>query len=169
MEWVEQQQELIKFSAQKLKSNPKELPLAIEKLLESLREERKKRERLAQQGGGVAQEKVEIAGIQIVTEKLEDAEPKDAQARADSLVSQNPKSIAIITNSSEGKCTFVVKCGSGAVAQGAHAGQIVKAMATMTGGGGGGRPDFATAGGRDPSKLEQALVEGRELLKSQIS
>jgi alanyl-tRNA synthetase len=61
------------------------------------------------------------------------------------------------------------QCGDAAVKSGAHAGNVVKAVATAAGGGGGGRPDFATAGGRDPSSLDAAVAAGREALAAMVS
>ena len=58
---------------------------------------------------------------------------------------------------SDSKVNFAAVCGEGAVKAGAHAGNILKQVAKIAGGGGGGRPDSATAGGKDPTKLEEAL------------
>ena len=67
---------------------------------------------------------------------------------------------------SDGKVALVVSVAPGAVTAGAHAGNIVKQVAGMVGGGGGGRPNMARAGGKDASKLDEALVAGRELVES---
>ena len=68
----------------------------------------------------------------------------------------------------EGKINFAAACGKEAVANGAHAGNLLKAAAKTCGGGGGGRPDSATAGGRDVSKLEQALAEVETTLSQML-
>jgi alanyl-tRNA synthetase len=70
--------------------------------------------------------------------------------------------VAAIVN--EGKVNLVCKVGPEAVKNGAHAGNIVREVAKMVGGGGGGRPDFATAGGKDPSKVDAALAAVKGLL-----
>ena len=168
-QWVLDQQKNLTQAAEKLKSNPKELVQAIERTLESLREERKKRERLAQQGSASQQTEEAFGDVVLVVEKLVDADPKDAQARADRIVEQGKNRVALVANVSDGKLVFVVKAGAEAVSRGAHSGNIVKAVAQTAGGGGGGRPDFATAGGRDVSKLEQALHAGREALASMLA
>ncbi len=64
-----------------------------------------------------------------------------------------------------GKVSFACACGKAAVKNGAHAGNIVKKAAVICGGGGGGRPDSATAGGKDASKIEQALAEAAASVK----
>jgi len=66
-------------------------------------------------------------------------------------------SIALIALVSDGKLNFVCACGADAVKNGAHAGKIVKEIASICGGGGGGRPDSATAGGKDLSKIDSAV------------
>ena len=56
----------------------------------------------------------------------------------------------------------------GAMANGAHAGNIIKGIATIVGGGGGGRPNMAQAGGKLPEKIDEALVKAKEILSEQI-
>ena len=56
----------------------------------------------------------------------------------------------------------------GAMKQGAHAGNLIKAVAKLVGGGGGGRPNMAQAGGKDPSKIDEAIGKAAEVLESQI-
>jgi alanyl-tRNA synthetase len=68
----------------------------------------------------------------------------------------------------EGKINFASACGKEAVAHGAHAGNLLKVAAKTCGGGGGGRPDSATAGGRDVSKLDQALSEVEATLSQML-
>ena len=74
--------------------------------------------------------------------------------------------LALVTE--EGKINFVAACGKEAVKKGAHAGNILKQVAKMTGGGGGGRPDSATAGGKDPSKLEAALEAVNNIVEEMV-
>lgn len=163
-QWVLKQEAVLHEVAAKLKTTTKDVASAVDKTLENLREERKKREKLAQQGAGAEQSSEAIGSVHLVVEKLSDAEPKDAQARADRIVDQSQQNVAIITNTLDGKLVFIAKCGSEAVKAGAHAGNIVKAMAVVAGGGGGGRPDFATAGGRDVSQLDAAIAAGKMAL-----
>jgi len=68
----------------------------------------------------------------------------------------------------DGKATFVAKVGAEAQAKGAHAGNLVREVAKIAGGGGGGRPDFATAGGKDASKVREALDAAKSVLAGQV-
>ncbi len=163
-QWVLDQQATLHEASVMLKSQPKEVIQGIERLIDQLKDERKKRERLAQQGGA-AQAVVETIGaVEFAVENLNDADPKDAQLVADRLADNRPNRVSLVTNASEGKLFFVCKVGKDALAKGAHAGNIVKAAAAAAGGGGGGKAEFATAGGRDAAKLEDSLSAAREAL-----
>ncbi|MDI9637288.1 alanine--tRNA ligase [Kamptonema cortianum] len=168
-QWVHDQQQLLESAAAKLKSTPKDLLHAIDKTLESLREERKKREKLAQQGAGGSQaEEISIGPVVLKIQQLRDADPADAKAVSDRLVDGSANVVALISNLSDGKVSFVCKVGDAALKSGAKAGDILREVAKATGGGGGGRPDFATAGGRDASKLTEAIEAGKAVLATQV-
>ena len=68
----------------------------------------------------------------------------------------------------KGTVSFAAACGKEAVAKGAHAGNLVKAAAVIAGGNGGGRPDSAMAGGKDSSKIEEALASAGATLSAQL-
>jgi len=164
-DWVSDQQNLIQEAASKLKTQPRELVNAIDKLHESLREERKKREKLAQSGVGAANVEEHVIGaIKLKVQTMNDAEAADAKLVADRLVDGSPDAVALIANIAEGKVTFVCKVGEAAQKSGAKAGDIVREVAKIAGGGGGGRPDFATAGGKDVSQVPAALAKAQEVL-----
>ncbi|MBL8060102.1 MAG: alanine--tRNA ligase [Chthonomonas sp.] len=157
-QWANEQHETLVEAATLLKSTTHDLLRAIEKNLEALREERKKREKLMQQSSiGATETAVTIGAVELVVKELDDVDPKEAQAVADQIAAHAPNRVAVVVVKQDGKATFIAKLGKDAVAAGASAGAIVKDLATRTGGGGGGRPEFATAGGRDLSKLGEAL------------
>ncbi|MCH8979009.1 MAG: hypothetical protein IH945_07170, partial [Armatimonadetes bacterium] len=168
IEWANQQRETVEQAASLLKSQPSELLTSVEKTLHNLREERRRRERLAQQGAGSQEQVEQVGSVQLAVEKLEEADPKDAQLVADRLTDGKPDRVALVVLTSGGKLTFVCKVGDTARAAGAHAGDLIREVAKVAGGGGGGRPDFATAGGRDASKVEEAIAKGREVLAEQV-
>jgi alanyl-tRNA synthetase len=164
-DWVSDQQHLIQEAANKLKTQPRELVHAIDKLHESLREERKKREKLAHSGVGAANVEEHVIGaIKLKIQTMNDAEAADAKLVADRLVDGSPDAVALIANIADGKVTFVCKVGEAAQKAGAKAGDIVREVAKIAGGGGGGRPDFATAGGKDVSQVPAALAKAQEVL-----
>ena len=87
-----------------------------------------------------------------------------ARALSDDLKAANADLVTVLAVVSDGKLNFVVSCGKDAVASGAHAGKLAMAVASVTGGKGGGRPDSAVAGGRDISKIDDALAEAEKFL-----
>jgi alanyl-tRNA synthetase len=166
-DWAVGQQQTLAQAAERLKSNPKDLVAGVERLLEQVREERRKRERLAQQGTGQA-ETTKVGPVELAVEKLTDADAKDAQLVADRLVDGRPDRVAFVANVAGGKVTLVAKAGDAAVKAGANAGNLVKAAAIAAGGGGGGRPDFATAGAKDVGKLGDAIAAAQAELAKQV-
>lgn len=156
-------QGLLFAASDRLKSTPPQLLSAVERLQEQLREERKKREKLAANSAG--SETVEpIGSFELAVERISGADADDLKRIIERLAGNHTNRVAIVINEADGKVQFLVKVGSDAVKGGANAGSLVKAMATLCGGGGGGRPDFAQAGGRDPSKIDDAIAVAREQL-----
>lgn len=168
-EWANAQHQTLVAASSLLKSTPQDLHRAIEKNIEALREEKRKREKLMQQSSGGSDETtLSIGPIELVMRKLEDVDPKEAQAVADQIAAHAPNRVALVIVKGDDKVTFISKLGKDAVAAGANAGALVKDLATRTGGGGGGRPDFATAGGRNVSELPAALQSVQETIKKQV-
>lgn len=167
-EAVVDQTEILKQAASLLKSNPHQVVHGVEKLIEELKEERRKVEKLqARLVGGSSSDSAKtttVGAFALWTSKFEDVDQKVAAQAVDQIVASNPATVAVAAVTADGKVTFIAKCGPEAVAKGAHAGNIVREVAKIAGGGGGGRPDFATAGGKDASKATQALEAVAALL-----
>src|SRR5690606_29760077 len=98
-------------AAARLKANPRELVGAIDKTLEALKEEKKKREKLAQQGAGGSATSEESGAVTLFLQEMKDAEAKDAQLVSDRLVDNKPNGVALVVNRAEGKVVFVCKVG----------------------------------------------------------
>ena len=90
-----------------------------------------------------------------------DAKADILREMCDKVKEKDENAVVILASADKesGKVSIACACGKNAVKNGAHAGNIVKKAAIICGGGGGGRPDSATAGGKDASKIEQALAE----------
>ena len=88
---------------------------------------------------------------------------------ADKLSSSSANNFVLaLASETDGKVLWAVKAGKGAVNKGAHAGNLIRVLATKTGGGGGGKPDFAQAGGKDATKIDQALAMAKDVLQAQL-
>ncbi len=168
--WVGDQLETLRQASALLKTNPKELVPAVEKTIDQLKEERRKREQLASQGAGSAEAEIlNIGPVELAIQKLTVGEPKDAQLVADRLADQKPNRVVLVGLASEGKVSFVAKVGADALAQKAHAGNLLREVAKVAGGGGGGKAEFATAGGRDADKIDAALAQAKTTLAEMVN
>ena len=163
--------EAIKQAAGLLKANPKELVSAVERTVDQLKDERKKREKaeMAAMSGGsaAANETKSVNGVDFYVKNLGDADPKVASQALDNEANGKSNQVTLLAVVSD-KVTFMCKVGSDAQAKGAHAGNLLKELARIAGGGGGGQAAFATAGGRDPGKAEEALEVAEDVLAAQI-
>ncbi len=106
----------------------------------------------------------ECNGIKWVASRAPGGLDKNALRELADTLADKLDGVVILALENEGKVLWAVKASKSAVAAGAHAGNIVKQMAQITGGGGGGRPDFAQAGGKDASKIDEALNRAAELV-----
>ncbi len=102
-----------------------------------------------------------VNGVDIICGSLDSADMNTLRGSSDKLKDKNPNAVIILGSAVGGKVSFVVSCSDSAVKAGVKAGDIVKTAAVLCGGGGGGRPNMAQAGGKDPSKLEEALTAAK--------
>ena len=105
-----------------------------------------------------------IGSFMFVSAALNNINADELRKMIDTLKSKNDNVVAILAGVANGKVTFCAGCGKEAVENGAHAGNIVKAAATVAGGNGGGKPDSAMAGGKDITKVNDALQAAKQIL-----
>ncbi len=110
------------------------------------------------QSSDIMAEAVDVKGISVVAHKTEGMNMDAVRAMIDDLRSGNENLCIVVSVNDGGKLNFVAGCGKGAVAKKAHAGNIVREVAKIAQGGGGGRPDFATAGAKNADKIDEALA-----------
>ena len=110
----------------------------------------------------------DVKGVNVVAVKLDDVSVDTMRQMGDTIKEKYPKMVAVLSSVNGDKVQFLCVCGAEAVKLGAHAGKIVKATAAICGGGGGGRPDNATAGGKNPAKLEEALEAVNNIVNEQL-
>ena len=128
----------------------------------------------AKMSGGAADEiinnKTDINGVSLVCGEVKDLEMNDLRSMGDKLKDKLSGEAAVIVLASGvgSKVSFVVMCTDDAVKKGAKAGDIVKAAATVCGGGGGGRPNMAQAGGKDASKIKEALEAAKAVVENSV-
>ncbi|MBE6724598.1 MAG: alanine--tRNA ligase [Ruminococcaceae bacterium] len=111
---------------------------------------------------------VQVKGVRLVAADLGSAGMDSARALCDSFKDKYPDMVAVLAVTTGDKLNFVGAAGSDAVKAGAHAGKLLGAVAAVTGGKGGGRPDSATSGGKDLAKVAEALDAAKDILEGML-
>ena len=109
-----------------------------------------------------------IGNIRIATKKLDGVLPDALRQMTDTAKAENDDLVTVLASVNGEKITFCVSCGKTALQNGAHAGNLVREVAKITGGNGGGKPDNAMAGGKDALKIDLALESAKDILKSML-
>ncbi len=107
--------------------------------------------------GNVADQVKEVKGVKLIAAKAEGLDMNGLRNMGDKLRDQLGEGVVVLASALEGKVNLMVTCTEGAMAKGAKAGDIIKAIAPIVGGRGGGKPDSAMGGGSDISKADEAL------------
>lgn len=158
--------------AQKLKSSNGEIVEKVEKLAEAFREKEKELESMKQKMAALESKSMlanleEIHGVKVLLTKFSDKKPEELRAMIDSIKDREETVVVILASTFENKISYAVGVSKNLVGK-VKAGDLVKKLAEMTGGKGGGRPDFAQAGGKDFSQLDPALHEIRVILQEAL-
>ncbi len=111
---------------------------------------------------------VEVGSVRLITAYIANMAADIARGMTDRIKEQFPNAVIVLAITSGGKLNFLAGAGKDAVAAGAHAGRLVGAVAAVTGGKGGGRPDNAMAGGNDETKIDEALASAKTLLAGML-
>ena len=117
---------------------------------------------------GIMANATTVKSVRLVAANLEGMQLEVARSLADEIKGRYADVVAVLAVSADGKLNFLAVAGKNAVAAGAHAGRLVGAVAAVTGGKGGGRPDNAMAGGRDVSKIAEALASAADTLNGLV-
>ncbi len=174
LEILASQQKLINDTAAELKAqNPSDLTKRASLLQGELHAMKKEIESLnaklaSTKLSSILESAVEIGSVRLITAKLDDMQPDAARSLADEIKATYPNAVAVLALATPEKLNFLAVAGKDAVAAGAHAGKLVGAVASVTGGKGGGRPDNAMAGGQDRAKIAEALTSAAETLKGML-
>ena len=101
--------------------------------------------------------------------KLDDVDMNDMRTLGDELKGKLGESLIVLASATGGKVSLMATATDGAVKKGAHAGNLIRTAAKLVGGGGGGRPNMAQAGGRDVSKIDDALAAAKAEARKQLA
>ncbi len=111
---------------------------------------------------------VDVDGLELYTAKVEGTTPDALRSMGDDVKTKGDNVVAVLAGVNGDKANLVAVCGKGAIAKGVKAGDLVKEVAKIANGGGGGRPDSAMAGAKDITKIDEALSRAEEIVKSLI-
>ncbi|MCF0230340.1 MAG: alanine--tRNA ligase, partial [Parasporobacterium sp.] len=160
-------EEVLNESAARAKVTADKLPQKIDDLqaqIKELQAEIAKMKSEAAKGSLGEIEIQEINGIRLVTRKLTGVGMNELRDLGDDIKSQIGEGVVVLASEADGKVNLIVTATEGAIAKGAHAGNIIKQIAPMVGGGGGGRPNMAQAGGKNPAGIDAMLEKVKELM-----
>ena len=167
------QEQKLAEAAKLLKATPENLAEKISHLLaetKSLHSEIESlKSKAAQEAvGDVMNQVEEICGVKVLAVRVEDVDMGGLRELGDQLKEKLGEGVVVIASAAGGKVSLMATATEGALKKGAHAGNLIKAIAGLVGGGGGGRPNMAQAGGKNPEGIDAALSKAKEVLAEQI-
>jgi alanyl-tRNA synthetase len=170
---VKHEEQVLLEAAERIKARPLELSEKVEKLAGSARELEREIQRL--QGRlaagtleGILRQAVEVDGVRVVASLVDLRDPKGMRELGDRLRGELGSGVVVLASQAGERVTWVTMVTKDLTAK-LHAGHLARDLARLTGGGGGGRPDVAEAGGKDPSRIPEALAKLPDLVRDQLS
>ncbi|RDU35099.1 alanine--tRNA ligase [Neobacillus piezotolerans] len=165
------QVDLLKEAAEKLKANPKDIATRIDGLLSEMKHLQRENESLSArlaniEAGNLSSKAKEVNGVTLLSASVQGQDMAGLRGMADDLKQKLGSAVIVLGSANEGKVNLIAAVTEDLLGKGYHAGKLVKEVAARCGGSGGGRPDMAQAGGKDPSKLDGALQYAEEWVKS---
>lgn len=156
-----------------LKTTPAELAEHIKKLQEELREVKRENESLKSkaasgQMGNIMDKVTEVKGVKLLAASVDNVDMNGLRDLGDQLKEKLGSGILLLASAKDGKVNLVSMATDDVIAKGAHAGNLIKGVAALVGGGGGGRPNMAQAGGKNPDGIPAAVAEAAKVLEGQL-
>ena len=163
LETMNRNQEKLFEVAAALKAKPSDLRQKAESAMAEMRELRHMVEKFKAREAAGETERIlfgahDIGGLKVLTSVVPEADANKLRQMGDTLRDKAPNGVAVLASVNDGKITFLCVCGKEAVARGIKAGDIIKQVSAIAGGSGGGKPDSAMGGGKDPLMLDNALA-----------
>ncbi len=171
--YYKEMEESVKKSAALLKTVPAAVNDKIESVLAELKalhgEIASLKSRAASEAVGDVMDQVEeVNGVKLLAVSIAGVDMNGLRDLGDQLKDKLGEGVIVLASEQDGKVNLMTMATDAAMAKGAHAGNLVKAIAGKVGGGGGGRPNIAQAGGKNPAGINDALAEAKKVLSSQI-
>ena len=170
---MERNQEMLYEAAAKLKTKPAEVTGRIQAQLEEVKELKRVIETFkAKETAGEIDRILfgahTIEGLRVITASVPNADAGKLRQMGDMLRDKDSSVVAVLASVNDGNITFLAVCGKDAIAKGIKAGELVKLVCTCCGGSGGGKPDSAMGGGKDITKVDNALALVDDFVASKV-
>ncbi|SMD78510.1 Alanine--tRNA ligase [Bacillus cereus] len=162
---------LLKEAAGKMKTNPKDILTRVDGLFAEVKQLQKENESLAAklsniEAGNLTDSVMTVDGVNVLAAKVNVADMNNLRTMMDDLKNKLESAVVVLASVNDDKVNILAGVTKDLISQGYHAGKLVKEVASRCGGGGGGRPDMAQAGGKNPAQVEEALAFVQEYVKS---
>ncbi|MCI5729945.1 MAG: alanine--tRNA ligase [Eubacterium sp.] len=156
-----------------LKSTPADAAAKVTSLQEEVKQLQKENDKLKaklakEAAGDILSDAVEVNGIQILAKQLTDVDMNGMRDLGDEAKQKLGETFLVFACEAGGKANLIAMATDAAMKKGAHAGNLIKEIASIVGGGGGGRPNMAQAGGKNPAAIQEALERAVVVMKEQI-
>ena len=155
------------------RSDVHQLPKRIETLQEELKalkaENEKLKAKMAKDAAGdILSQAKEINGVKVLAAAIEGVDMNGLRNLGDQMKDKLGDCVVVLASAADGKVNLMATATDSAIKKGAHAGNLIKAIAGLVGGGGGGRPNMAQAGGKNPAGIADAVAKAYEVCAEQI-
>ena len=173
IKYYENLEQTIAEAAKIIKASPDKLVEKAKHLMEEMKALQSENESLKNKAakealGDVMDKVVEIGGVKVLSVEIPDTDGNELRNLGDELKNKLGEGLIFLASAKDGKVNLVAMATDGAVKAGVHAGNLIKAVAPIVGGGGGGRPNMAQAGGKLPDKTGQAVEAVKDEVKKQL-
>ncbi len=166
-------EEQLHEAAKTLKTNPANLVERCEHLMAEMKALQSENEALKSKAakdalGDVMDQVQEVKGVKLLASKVAGVDMNGLRELGDQLKEKLGDGVVVLISEKEGKVNLIAMATEGAMAKGAHAGNLIKGIAALVGGGGGGRPNMAQAGGKNPAGIDEAIAACAKVLAEQM-
>ena len=171
--YYKEQEAQLANAAKLLKTKPEAVSEKIEHLYAEIKALQSENEALKSKAakdalGDVMNQVQEINGVKLLAARVDDVDMNGLRDLGDQLKEKLGDGVVVLASVKDGKVSLMATATDEAQKKGAHAGNLIKAIATIVGGGGGGRPGMAQAGGKNPAAVDDAIKEAAKVVESQI-
>ncbi len=170
-EYLSKQADALTETAAELKAKPLDTPAKVNALQQDLRDAQKQiaalQSKIANQAAANIFDNADQAGkYTLIAKAVQVAGMNELRQLADQWKTKNASDVLVLATANDGKVSLLVGASKDAIANGVKAGDLIKQLAPIVGGGGGGRPDMAQAGGKKPEGIDAAMTEAKKLLEN---